>query len=131
MENSRNEIKRESSIAKREKITKIHKIKIIYASKLKSNVTRQKITKKTNNLTQNDAWNDPINHQIKDFYSIFRKTKIQSSSNKFFLLSRWNLDFKHSVNVKMSLEEEENKIFKYYAIQKFWSIKNQRMLYTV
>ena len=55
MENSRNEIKRESSIAKREKITKIHKIKIIYASKLKSNVTRQKIRKKTNNLTQNDA----------------------------------------------------------------------------
>ena len=39
-------IKRENVIIKREKLTKIHKIKLIYASTLKSNVIRQKIGRK-------------------------------------------------------------------------------------
>ena len=46
------EIKKENSIVKKEKLTKIHKIKLIYASKLKYYVIGRKIRKKTHNLTQ-------------------------------------------------------------------------------
>ena len=53
-------IKKEKLIAKREKIGKFHKIKLIYLSKLKSNVIRQDIRRKKYNLTQNHARNDPI-----------------------------------------------------------------------
>ena len=38
MEKSMREIRRDNLIAKREKITKFHKIRLIYASKLKSNI---------------------------------------------------------------------------------------------
>ena len=48
-------------------MTKIHKIKLIYASKLKSNIIGQKIKKKTCNLTQNHARNDPINSRTMAF----------------------------------------------------------------
>ena len=46
------------------------------------------------------------------FYCAFWKIKIQSSSGKFLLLPWWNLDFENSLDVEMSLKEEENKRFK-------------------
>ena len=60
---------RENSITKRGKLTKIGKFKLIYASKLKSNVIGQNIRMKTCNLTLNHAQDDPINCQIKAFHS--------------------------------------------------------------
>ena len=54
----------------------VRKIKPIYASKVKSNVIGWEIKKKTHNLTQNCAENDPINGHIKAFYSAFQKIKI-------------------------------------------------------
>ena len=59
-EKSRSEIRRENLISKREKMTQFYKIKLINASLLKSNVIGWKIRKKTHNLTQNHAQNDPI-----------------------------------------------------------------------
>ena len=44
---------RENSIFKREKITKFHKFKLVYASKLNSNFIVQKIGKRTHILTPN------------------------------------------------------------------------------
>ena len=61
---------------------------------------------------QNSARNDPIYHRIKALHSAFQKTKIWSSSSEFFLFSQQNLDFKHSLDAKMSLKEKENKRFK-------------------
>ena len=87
-------------------MTKFQKIKLICASKLKSNVIRWKIMKKTCNPTQNRARNDPINHRIKAFHSTFEKTKIWSSISKFFFIPWQNLDFKHSLDTEMSVEEE-------------------------
>ena len=57
--------------------------------------------------------------------------KIWNSRGEFFVLASQNLDYKHSLDVEMNVEEEENKIFKDYAIQKVRSIGNPRMLYTV
>ena len=124
MEKSWSKFKIEKSITKRE-IHKIHKnllgkfllvkfIKmwLIHCSKLKYNITRRKIMKKTCNVAQNRAQNDPIHCRIKAFHSAFWKTKIQSSSSKFFMFSQWNLDFKYSLDAEMTLEEEENEILK-------------------
>ena len=46
------------------------------------------------------------------FISHFEKQKSRVSG-KFFLFSQKNLDFKPSSDIEMSLEEEENKIFKH------------------
>ena len=66
---------RENSTTKREKLTKIHKSKLIYASKLKSNVIGQKIRNKTYYLTQNHAQHGPINFQIKASHCVFQKNE--------------------------------------------------------
>ena len=52
-------------------MTKVCKIKLIYASKLKSNVKGKRIKKKTCNIAQNHAQNDPIYCRIKAFHSTF------------------------------------------------------------
>ena len=78
-------MKRENYIAKREKMTKIHKINLIYASKLKYNVTRQKIRKKTYYLTQNCTRNDPLYHRIKAFHSTFQKFKNTAANSSLSL----------------------------------------------
>ena len=57
---SRNEIKVEKLIAKRQKTLKNHIIRLIYCLKLKSKTTRRKTMEKTHNLTQNHTQNDPI-----------------------------------------------------------------------
>ena len=110
------EIKVEKSIMKIEKTLKFYQIGLIYCSKLKSNATWRKIREKTCNLTQNCARNDPIHHWIKAFHFAFQKTKIQSLSSEFSLFSQQNLDFKHSSDAEMSLEEEEIKRFKDWGI---------------
>ena len=62
---------RKKMIVKREKIVKVHKIQLIYYSKLKYNIIGRKISKKTRNLTQNRARNDPIHWRVKAFHSAF------------------------------------------------------------
>ena len=59
-------------------MTNLNKIKLVYESKLKSNVIGQRIRMKTHNPTQNCSQNDLINHLIKDFHSAFGKIDIQS-----------------------------------------------------
>ena len=43
---------------------------------------------------------------------MFQSTKIQTSNGEFFLFSWKNLNFKHSLDIEISLEEEANKKFK-------------------
>ena len=90
----------------------------------------QMIRRKTHNLTWSRIQNGQINHPIKAFHSTFWKTKIHSSSDKFFLFPQRNLYFKHSLDMEMSLKEEKNKIFE-DVFQKVWSLKNPRIIYTI
>ena len=53
--------------ANREKFEIKSKINIIYDSKLQSNDARQKIKRKTHNLTRDSDRNDPIERRIKGF----------------------------------------------------------------
>ena len=92
-EKSKSEVRRKKWIAKREKLMKLHQIKLIYKSKLKYNVTWWRIRRKRLSLTQNRAQHDPINRRTKVFHCVFWKIEIRTSSGKFFLLSQWNLDF--------------------------------------
>ena len=48
--------------------------------------------------------------------------KIWRSSSEFFVFPWLNLDFKHALDAEMSLEEDQNKIFKYYMVQEVRSI---------
>ena len=43
------------------------------------------------------------------------------------LLPRQILDFKYSLDMKLSLEEDQNKIFKDYFVQKVRSMENKRI----
>ena len=52
---------------KREKTEIISKIRLIYNLKLKYDVIRRKIKRKTRFLTQDSARNDPIDFRIKGF----------------------------------------------------------------
>ena len=52
IQSNQTEMKRENLIRKREKMTKIHKIKLMYASKSKYNILQQNIKKKTHNLNK-------------------------------------------------------------------------------
>ena len=97
---------------KRGKLTKFYKIKLLYASKIKSNALERNIRKKTHNLTEHCARNYSTYRLIKAFHFAFRKLKVRSLSENFFLFPRQNLDFKHSLGKKMSIKEEESKIFK-------------------
>ena len=71
---------------------------------------------KTCNLTRNCTRDDTINCRIKAFHYVIRKIKIQSSINKFFVLPKKNLNFEHSLDMELSLEEDQNKIFKNYVV---------------
>ena len=86
-------------------------INLIYDSKLKYNATGRKIRRKTRNLTQSRARNDPINHQIQDFSFRDFQNKFRHSRGDFFLFSPPILDFKHSFDAETSLDEVKNKIF--------------------
>ena len=47
--------------------------------------------------------------ESKAFHSAFSKINIQSSRGEISLFFRQNLDFKHSLEAELSLEEEEIK----------------------
>ena len=73
--------------------------------------------RKTRNLTRRYAWNDPIDRQIKGFWLCNFENEVQSSRGDFFRFFLQNLDFKHSLDMKMSLEEEEeSKRFKDWVV---------------
>ena len=128
VEKSKNKVRREKLIPMREKMIEFHKIILIYASRLKFILIRLKIIKKTCNLTQHCARNDPINRRIKTFHFAFWKTTIQRSSYEFFHLIWWNIDFKHSLDAELSLKEDQNKRFKDFVVWKVRLIKkNPRM----
>ena len=66
---------------------------------------------KTRNLTQSRARNDPINYRIQDFSFRDFKNKVWRSRCDFFRFPRLIFDFKHSLDVEMSLEDVEIKRF--------------------
>ena len=59
------------------------------------------------NLTQSRA---QIDHWIKDFSFGDFEDKVWHSRGEFSLFFQRNLDFKHSLDVELSLKEEEMKI---------------------
>ena len=110
---------------------KIDKTKLIYWSKLKSNGIEWKIRKQTCNLTQNLApkWFNLLSDQGVSFQ--ISKNKIQNSSSEFLSLPQRNLDFKCFLDMKMKLEEEQNKRFNNCVVLKVWLIENPWMFYIV
>ena len=66
---------------------------------------------KTRNLTQSHAWNDPINRQIQCFSFRDFENEVRRSRCDFFRFFQPILDFKHSSDAKMSLEELKIKWF--------------------
>ena len=82
-------VNRENLILKREKLTKILKIKLIYASKLKYNVIRQKIRRKTRNLTQIMLEMIQLMDESRIFIPRFEKHKFEGQvTNSFILLTK-------------------------------------------
>ena len=67
---------------------------------------------KKHNLTRSHTRINPINRQIKGFSFRKFKDKIRHLRGNFSLFFRQNLDFKYSLDMEMSLEEEEIKRFK-------------------
>ena len=67
---------------------------------------------KTRNLTWSRAQSDLIDRRMKGFSFHNFENKIQHSRGDFSLFFRQNLDFKDSVDMEMSLEEQEIKRFK-------------------
>ena len=90
---------------------KLSKIPLIYDSKLKSNDTQKKIKRKKHSLTQNYAQNDPTNLQIKGFSFCNFKDEFWNLRGEISLVFQRNLTFNHSLDVEMSLEEEESEGF--------------------
>ena len=68
--------------------------------------------RKIHNLTQEHNQNGPIYCQMKDFYFALEKIDLWSLGNESRLFLQQNLDFKHFVDVELSLEEDQNKGFK-------------------
>ena len=86
-----------------------NKIKLIYNSKCKSNAKESYIRMETRNLIQSHARNDSINRQIRGFSFCDFKNKVWRSRYDFFRFFQPILDFKHSLDAEMSLEELEIK----------------------
>ena len=100
------------SIVKREKYKIKYKINLIYDSKLQSNDAGQNIRRKTHNLTQDSARNDPIDRQIKGFSICNFEDDCHHSRGELSLFFQRNLSFNHSLDTEMSLEEEKSQRFK-------------------
>ena len=64
------------------------------------------------------------------FIPRIKKLKLWSSSSEFFLLPGWNLNFKQTLDMKMSLEEEESKRFTEYDVEKVRLIKKIQEWFT-
>ena len=71
---------------------------------------------KTLNLTRSRARIDPIDCRIKGFSFRNFEDEIRHSRGDFTLFFQQNLDFKHSLDAKMSLEKEEVKRFKNWDV---------------
>ena len=71
---------------------------------------------KTLNLTRSRAPNDPINCQIQGFSLSDFENEVWRSRCDFFLFSQQILDFRHSLDAKMSLEDEEFKRLSYCGV---------------
>ena len=72
---------------------------------------KEDIRMTTHNLTQSRARNDPINCRIQGFSFHDFENKVRRSRYDFFPFSQPILDFKHSLDEKMSLEDQEFKRF--------------------
>ena len=71
---------------------------------------------KTHNLTRSHARIDPIDIWIKGFSLCEFEDEIQHSRGDFSLFFQQNLDFKHSLDTKMSLKEKEIKRSKDWVV---------------
>ena len=67
-------------------------------------------------LTHNCVRIDPINFRNQGYSSKFGNRDSWSSSIDFFLIDRQNLDLKHSMDAKMSLEVIGIKKFKRFGV---------------
>ena len=72
-------------------------------------IQTKKIKKKTHNRTQSRARIDPIDRWINEFLFHNFEDKIRHSRGNFSLFFQQNIDFKHSLDAKIDLEEEEIK----------------------
>ena len=68
--------------------------------------------RKTRILTQDSARNDTIDCQIKDFSFHNFEDDCWHSRSEFSIFSPRNLTFKHSLDAKIDLVDEERKRFK-------------------
>ena len=71
---------------------------------------------KMHNLTQSHARIDPIDHWIKGFSFHDFEDIIWHSIGDFSLFFWRNVNFKHSLDAEMSLEEEEIKRFEDWVV---------------
>ena len=71
---------------------------------------------KTLNLTWIRAQNNPINRRIQGFSSRTFENKVRHSRCDFSQFPRSILDFKHSLDAEMRLEDEEFKRFSYSGV---------------
>ena len=97
---------RKNFVCEEKENIKLSTIRLIYHSKLKSNATRRKIKKNSHILTRSRTRNDLINCRIKGFSSRNFENEVRYLSGDFFLFSSPNLDFKCSLDVETSQEEE-------------------------
>ena len=96
----------------RHKTEIIIEIDLIYNLKLNSNIIGRKIRIKTQFLTKDSAQIHPISHKIICFsFRKFEDGRWRSRID-FSLFSLLNFTFKHSLDVKMSLEVKGSKRFK-------------------
>ena len=71
---------------------------------------------KTLNLTRSRARNDPIIRRIQGFSFRDFENEVWRSRCDFFQFSQRIIDFKHSLDGEMSIEDEEFKRFLYSGV---------------
>ena len=76
----------------------------------------KKIKRKTYNLTQSQARNDPINLRIQGFSFCDFENEFWHSRDDFFWFSPPIIVFKHSSDAEMSHEEVEIKWFQDFVV---------------
>ena len=86
---------------------------------------------KTLYLTQSRAQNDPINCQIQGLSFRDFKNKVLRSRCDFFLFSQPIIDFKHSLDTEMSLEDENSRDSHIVVSKHFDFLENRRTAFRV
>ena len=84
--------------------------------KLKPNVIGENIMKKTRNLTQNHTWTDPIDRRIKEFSFLHFEDEFRHSRDDSPQFSLKNLTFKHFLDAKIDLWDEESKRINHWDV---------------